>query len=76
MKEPMRPTAIVMNLFYTGLGIARSLGERGIPVIGLSAHRGIYGSYTRYAEVRSSPDSREPGGAARVSAEARTGTRT
>jgi D-aspartate ligase len=51
-------TAIVINMFYTGLGIARSLGERGIRVIGLSAHRGIYGNYTRYAEVRRAPDSR------------------
>jgi D-aspartate ligase len=55
----MRPAAIVMNMFYTGLGIARSLGERGIPVIGLTAHRGIYGNYTRYATVRVCPDSRE-----------------
>ena len=51
--------AIVMNMFYTGLGIARSLGERGIRVIGLSSHRGIYGNYTRYADVRFCPDSRE-----------------
>src|ERR1051326_7773066 len=54
-----RPAAVVMNMFYTGLGIARSLGEKGIPVIGLSAHPGIYGNYTRYADVRSCPDSRE-----------------
>lgn len=47
-----------MNMFYTGLGIARSLGERGIPVIGLTA-KPIYGNYTRYAHVRRSPDSRE-----------------
>jgi predicted ATP-grasp superfamily ATP-dependent carboligase len=47
-----------MNMFYTGLGIARSLGERGIPVIGLTA-KPIYGNYTRYAEVRQCPDSRE-----------------
>jgi len=47
-----------MNLFYTGLGIARSLGERGIPVIGLTAQRRTYGNFTRYASVRLSPDSR------------------
>ena len=35
----MRPTAIVMNMFYTGLGIARSLGAQGIPIVGLSAVR-------------------------------------
>src|SRR5712692_9082276 len=55
----MRTPAVVMNMYYTGLGIARSLGEEGIPVIGLTSHRGIYGNFTRYAKVRSSPDSRE-----------------
>src|SRR5579864_9301459 len=54
----MRPTAVVMNMFYTGLGIARSLGEHGIPVVGLSAQRGIYGNYTRYARIVFCPDSR------------------
>jgi D-aspartate ligase len=54
----MPPVAIVMNMFYTGLGIARSLGERGIPVIGLTSHRGIYGNYTRYAKTVFCPDSR------------------
>ncbi|HTR37106.1 MAG TPA: hypothetical protein VMH80_14465 [Bryobacteraceae bacterium] len=53
------PAAVVMNMFYTGLGIARSLGERGIRVIGLSAHRGVYGNFTRYADIRGCPDSRE-----------------
>ena len=51
--------AIVMNMFYTGLGIARSLGEQGIPVIGLTARPDVYGNYTRYASIRTSPDSRE-----------------
>jgi D-aspartate ligase len=54
----MPPTAIVMNMFYTGLGIARSLGERGIPVIGLTAQHGIYGNFTRYAKTVFCPDSR------------------
>jgi D-aspartate ligase len=54
-----RPTAIVMNMFYTGLGIARSLGEQNIRVIGLTAQRGIYGNFTRYADIRTCPDSRE-----------------
>jgi D-aspartate ligase len=51
-------TAIVMNVYYTGLGIARSLGQRGIPVLGLSAERGVYGNLTRYAKILLSPDSR------------------
>jgi predicted ATP-grasp superfamily ATP-dependent carboligase len=54
----MKPVALVMNVFYTGLGIARSLGDKSIPVIGLSAHRRIYGNYTRYAKTLFCPDSR------------------
>lgn len=54
----MQPVAIVLNMYYTGLGIARSLGEHGIPVIGLSAERSLYGNLTRYAKVRISPNSR------------------
>jgi predicted ATP-grasp superfamily ATP-dependent carboligase len=47
-----------MNMYYTGLGIARSLGEAGIPVIGLTAQRRVYGTFTRYAKSVLSPDSR------------------
>ena len=50
--------AVVMNLFHTGLGIARSLGERGIPVIGLTAQHGVCGNFTRYAKVLFTPDSK------------------
>lgn len=53
-----KPAAIVMNMFRTGLGIARSLGEAGIRVIGLSAHRESYGAVTRYARTLRAPDSR------------------
>jgi predicted ATP-grasp superfamily ATP-dependent carboligase len=59
--EKTRSTAVVMNLFYTGLGIARSLGERGVPVIGLSAEAGVYGNFSRYARTVLCADSlREP----------------
>ena len=53
------PAAVVMNMYYTGLGIARSLGARGIPVVGLSAHRRIYGNFTRHARFVACPDSRD-----------------
>jgi predicted ATP-grasp superfamily ATP-dependent carboligase len=52
------PPAVVMNLYYTGLGIARSLGERGIPVVGLTADPRIYGRYSRYVRPRVCADSR------------------
>jgi len=47
-----------MNMLYSGIGIARSLGEHGVPVIGLSSQRRAYGHFTRYAKVRQCPDSR------------------
>src|SRR5687768_12309288 len=53
-----RPTAVVMNMFYTGLGVARSLGEQGIPVIGLTSQRRIYGNFSRYAKTMFCPDSK------------------
>src|SRR5690348_12454518 len=59
MKSSQAPIAVVMNMFYTGLGIARSLGQHGIRVIGLSARRGVYGNFTRYANIRLSPDSKD-----------------
>lgn len=54
----MRSPAVVMNMYYTGLGIARSLGEHGVPVIGLTAQKRVYGSFTRYAKRVLCPDSR------------------
>jgi predicted ATP-grasp superfamily ATP-dependent carboligase len=54
----MKPVAVVMNVYYTGLGIVRSLGERGVRVIGLTSQHRIYGNFTRYAKVRFAPDSR------------------
>jgi predicted ATP-grasp superfamily ATP-dependent carboligase len=47
-----------MNLFYTGLGIARSLGERGVPVVGLTAARGVYGNFSRHVKAVRCADSR------------------
>ena len=58
MVRVIPPTAVVMNMFYTGLGIARSLGEQGVPVIGLTSQRGIYGNFTRYAKTARCRDSR------------------
>jgi predicted ATP-grasp superfamily ATP-dependent carboligase len=51
-------TAVVMNLFYTGLGIARSLGERGVRVVGLTAERGVYGNFSRHVKAVRCADSR------------------
>ena len=51
------PPVIIMNMFYSGLAIARDLAGTGVRVIGLSADPKAYGNFTRFCEVRSAPDS-------------------
>ncbi|MGE5207038.1 MAG: hypothetical protein ACM3PW_15605, partial [Chlamydiota bacterium] len=53
------PTVLILNLFYSGLAIARQMAGRGVRVVGLSAHPRIYGNFTRFCEVRSAPNSQE-----------------
>lgn len=53
------PPVLILNLFYSGLGIARQMRGRGVRVIGLSANRQIYGNFTRLCEVRFAPNSQE-----------------
>lgn len=54
-----QPPVIVLNLFYSGLAIARDLAGRGVRVVGLSSQRRIYGNLTRRCEVRICPNSQE-----------------
>lgn len=53
------PPVLILNLFYTGLGIARDLASHGMRLVGLSAHPHIYGNFSRYCEVLSAPNSQE-----------------
>ena len=53
------PPVVVLNLFYSGLGIARQMAGLGVRVIGLSSQREAYGNFTRLCEVRFAPDSKE-----------------
>jgi predicted ATP-grasp superfamily ATP-dependent carboligase len=48
---------VVLNMHYSGLGIARSLAPHGIPVFGLSSTRGFPGNRSRYCTYVPSPDS-------------------
>jgi predicted ATP-grasp superfamily ATP-dependent carboligase len=48
---------VVLNMHYSGLGIARSLGPFGIPVYGLSSEPSFPGNFSRYCQFRLSPDS-------------------
>lgn len=45
------PVALVFNCHITGLAVARSLGRRGVPVIGLDQDENGYGLHSRYANV-------------------------
>ena len=51
------PPVIIMNMFYSGLAIARDLAGTGVRVIGISADKAAYGNFTRFCEVRFAPDS-------------------
>jgi D-aspartate ligase len=53
------PPVIILNLFYTGIAIARDLAGCGMRIVGLSAHRDGPGNRTRLCEVRFSPNSHE-----------------
>ncbi len=53
------PPVLILNMFYTGLGIARDMADKGVRVIGLSADPQIYGNFTRCCEVRMAPNSQE-----------------
>lgn len=53
----MRPPVVILNMHYSGLGIARSLRAQGIPVHGVGAHPEFPGSSSKYCEFRVAPDS-------------------
>src|SRR5262245_16670808 len=46
-----KPAAFVFNCHITGLAVARSLGRRGVPVIGLDRDENGYGLHSRYTTV-------------------------
>ncbi len=52
-----KPAIIILNMHYTGLGIARNLASTGAEIYGLSSLSGFPGNYTRYARFIKSPDS-------------------
>src|SRR5437660_5114156 len=51
IKNREMPAAVVFNCHITGLAVARSLGSRGVPVIGLARDDNGYGLHSRYTTV-------------------------
>ena len=50
IKNTDKPIALVTGLDITGLGVIRSLGRRGIPVIGLDSNPKQIGLFSRYCK--------------------------
>lgn len=53
------PAVLILNMYHSGLGIARALSGKGMRVIGLSADPKVYGNFTRFCEVRRAPNSQD-----------------
>ncbi len=53
----MPKPVVVLNMHYSGLGVARGLAPHGVPVYGLSAHEDFPGSVSRFCTFRKAPDS-------------------
>ncbi|ANM31195.1 hypothetical protein ABI59_18890 [Acidobacteria bacterium Mor1] len=52
-----RPTAFVLNMYATGLGIARNLAPHGVHVVGISSQEDVPGAHSRYCRALTGPDS-------------------
>ncbi|MBN1546067.1 MAG: ATP-grasp domain-containing protein [Syntrophaceae bacterium] len=57
MKKEQEPSVFVMNISYTGLGLARSLAREGIRVYGVGSNKSACGRFSRYLTFLFSPDS-------------------
>jgi hypothetical protein len=51
------PPAVILNVYATGLGIARNLAPHGVPVYGLSVQANAPGNFSNRCRALSSPDS-------------------
>ncbi len=56
IREQEKPIAFVLYIGVTGLGVIRSLGRRGIPVIGLGPNPKQTGHFSKYCKSIVSPD--------------------
>jgi predicted ATP-grasp superfamily ATP-dependent carboligase len=56
IKNTYQPIALVLGSYITGLGVIRSLGRKGIPVICLDSDRKQVGFYSKYCNGIKSPN--------------------
>ena len=57
MKTKLIPSVFILNLSYTGLGLARAFSGSGIKVYGIGSKRLVCGNFSRYLHFFHSPDS-------------------
>ena len=50
MKQANNRPAIILGMTANGLSVARSLGRKGIPVIGIDSNRRQPGMFSRYCK--------------------------
>ncbi|HET9940159.1 MAG TPA: hypothetical protein VFR25_03570 [Candidatus Eisenbacteria bacterium] len=53
------PPAVILNVYATGLGIARNLAPHGVPVYGLSVQANAPGNFSRRCHALPCPDSQD-----------------
>ncbi|KPJ58680.1 MAG: hypothetical protein AMS15_07865 [Planctomycetes bacterium DG_23] len=53
---PDKPIALVMNSWVSGLGVVRSLGVKGVPILALDPDPWAFGLYSKYARRSICPD--------------------
>lgn len=59
IKNTNEPIALVFGLDINGLGVVRSLGRRGIPVIAIDPNRQKMGRFSRYCKAVICPDPKQ-----------------
>lgn len=57
MQASIIPPVFILNLSYTGLGIARSFVGSGIKIYGVGSKRWVFGNFSRHIDFYLSPDS-------------------
>ena len=53
------PPAVILNVYATGLGIARNLTPHGVPVYGLSVQANAPGNFSKQCRALKCPDSQD-----------------
>jgi D-aspartate ligase len=59
MQSLEKPAVVILNMHYSGLGIARNLSHLGVHVYGLGSSANFPGNYSKHCRFVLAPDSRD-----------------